>query len=107
MCIRDRSRPRRSVDVWKRPRGIGMQIVHIVNGADIGGAMTQVIALSGAQRKSGTVELIAIGPGKVIANGRRLGIPVRECAMRPAALRRLCLLYTSPSPRDRTRSRMP
>jgi len=66
-----------------------MQIVHIVNGADIGGAMTQVIALSGAQRKSGTVELIAIGPGKVIANGRRLGIPVRECAMRPAALRRL------------------
>ena len=44
---------------------------------------------------------------------KRLGIrpPIREIVLRelPRNLRQadLCLLYTSPSPRDRTRSRMP
>ena len=35
--------------------------------------------------------------------------PISDAAtlIRPANLRGLCLLYTSPSPRDRTRSRMP
>ena len=37
----------------------------------------------------------------------RAGSAAAEVARRQAALARVCLLYTSPSPRDRTRSRMP
>ena len=39
-------------------------------------------------------------------NGKRINLPPR---MRDASWKRIngCLLYTSPSPRDRTRSRMP
>ena len=35
--------------------------------------------------------------------------PINQIEPRPSCLRRvdICLLYTSPSPRDRTRSRMP
>ena len=39
--------------------------------------------------------------------GRRLLLNDNGRALLPRALRMLCLLYTSPSPRDRTRSRMP
>ena len=35
------------------------------------------------------------------------GKPVRHSRAELTELRRRCLLYTSPSPRDRTRSRMP
>jgi thiamine transport system ATP-binding protein len=46
--------------------------------------------------------------GRNVAYGlRAAGTPRAEAAARVEELLTLCLLYTSPSPRDRTRSRMP
>ena len=62
-----------------------------------------IIGMSGAG-KSTLVRCINLlekpTSGEIIVNGQRLD------TMTPAQLR-ACLLYTSPSPRDRTRSRMP
>ena len=48
----------------------------------------------------GITSLAVLSSGQVVPNPRHL-----DAAL--TALRRVCLLYTSPSPRDRTRSRMP
>ena len=52
------------------------------------------------ERKSDYIEkLVAVNrTAKVVKGGRQFGF---------TALTVVCLLYTSPSPRDRTRSRMP
>ena len=39
--------------------------------------------------------------------GTVLEVKVNEKARKPSLVVKVCLLYTSPSPRDRTRSRMP
>eukprot|EP00969_Alexandrium_andersonii_P262169 11588961-Alexandrium_andersonii.AAC.1 len=44
--------------------------------------------------RSGPSELCRLGPAAFCRSGRS------QCLVRPAALRRICLLYTSPSPRD-------
>ena len=48
-------------------------------------------------------------PRFIIGFGERLTTPVtlRRGGQEPVAPYDICLLYTSPSPRDRTRSRMP
>ena len=47
--------------------------------------------------------------GKAVENGAALVIGERECDVEVPQIivANTCLLYTSPSPRDRTRSRMP
>ena len=106
MCIRDR---------FPAAVKIGGQYVN-----------SQLIAMEAARH--GYVEGIALdasgfvseGSGEnvfVVANGHIVTPPAgssilqgitRNCVMRLAAdLGYTCLLYTSPSPRDRTRSRMP
>ena len=55
---------------------------------------------------------LAIGPLMVISDGGietdyRLRAAVLETISEKTSLDICCLLYTSPSPRDRTRSRMP
>ena len=57
---------------------------------------------------SATAAIDAAGPGKV--HGTVVNIaedPEGYAAWLESAKAELCLLYTSPSPRDRTRSRMP
>src|SRR5664280_2689733 len=58
---------------------------------------TTSIAGCGAHTASGHV---AVAPLRSVMNSRRLIVS-------PEAQDKTCLLYTSPSPRDRTRSRMP
>ena len=46
-------------------------------------------------------------PKEPIAPGATGSIKVKYDTKRPGPINKSCLLYTSPSPRDRTRSRMP
>ena len=68
---------------------------------------------------SGSFDLIHLGHVKYLARAREfgdvlaVGVAWLSLVASPAAVREVktlsevCLLYTSPSPRDRTRSRMP
>ena len=68
--------------------------ITLIGAGQIGGTLAHLIAL----KELGDVVLFDVAAG--IAKGKALDIaqssPVNDC-----------LLYTSPSPRDRTRSRMP
>ena len=55
------------------------------------------------QQPNDATEILLKGAAKAAA-GRELGLSEEETL---AATSKHCLLYTSPSPRDRTRSRMP
>ena len=56
------------------------------------------------QRDGGDINIVDIKDTVVYC---RLGGACAQCAGSQRTLKNLCLLYTSPSPRDRTRSRMP
>ena len=51
--------------------------------------------------------IVAAGPGSPHCVGERVFVPGARCYGEVRGLFGGCLLYTSPSPRDRTRSRMP
>ena len=55
------------------------------------------------------IESVEVRTSKnIFKNGKAVYIPVvKETGLDLAAALGICLLYTSPSPRDRTRSRMP
>ena len=59
--------------------------------------------------RTGILEMLALmGADLRLINHRNFGRePVADIEVRPSQLKGTCLLYTSPSPRDRTRSRMP
>ena len=61
-----------------------------------------VKGLSYSQGKSGAYALILAETGE---GGRKLPVVIGGAEAQSIAV--ACLLYTSPSPRDRTRSRMP
>src|SRR5664280_3345151 len=65
-------------------------------GYEHGGAI--VTTVPGQPRGSAVIPFVGLAEGLVLAVIRRSGVPLQR--VRP------CLLYTSPSPRDRTRSRM-
>ena len=71
------------------------------------GQFTGPFAVTGEQYRQGIESWLALrGPATA---GRRMELIYRDTGgPNPAQAKRLaCLLYTSPSPRDRTRSRMP
>ena len=53
------------------------------------------------------IDLATKGTGKSVLEAVRTSINPKVIECPPAVCCRACLLYTSPSPRDRTRSRMP
>ena len=76
--------------------------------------MTETVALSNVTKRYGPITAVrdldlALHAGEVIAlvghngAGKTTQIKMMLGLARPSA----CLLYTSPSPRDRTRTRMP
>eukprot|EP00656_Telonema_subtile_P009334 TRINITY_DN14387_c0_g2_i1.p3 TRINITY_DN14387_c0_g2~~TRINITY_DN14387_c0_g2_i1.p3 ORF type:complete len:113 (+),score=15.65 TRINITY_DN14387_c0_g2_i1:196-534(+) len=70
-----------------------------------GGCGTGVVGL-----RSGPRDVIRLFPGAIVAFQRAMRGQyghMRLAAASSADTPRACLLYTSPSPRDRTRSRMP
>src|SRR5665811_2526685 len=108
MCIRDRSITRDGVDElhWD----FDTLIASVARGFE-------VAQNSGIEISSVAIDTWGVDYGRVRADGTLLedpynyrdsrtdGIPEKLFADIPAA--GICLLYTSPSPRDRTRSRMP
>jgi len=81
-----------------------------------------------AQEKPQQGKIVAVGPGRVLDSGDRAKPAVKKgdtvvyakyggteikvdgkdlMILRESDILAICLLYTSPSPRDRTRSRMP
>ena len=50
------------------------------------------------------IHLFPTGQGNIVGNPIE---PVVKLTANPLTVKGICLLYTSPSPRDRTRSRMP
>ena len=74
--------------------------------------MDSIISAASVIAAGLAIGLAAIGPG--IGQGNAAGQAVEGIARQPEAENKIrgtlllsCLLYTSPSPRDRTRSRMP
>ena len=59
--------------------------------------------------KTETIEGTVAEYVTAVIGGQLFGLPISRVqdVFMPERLTRVCLLYTSPSPRDRTRSRMP
>ena len=70
-----------------------MEQDNIAVGLDIG--TTKIVAMIGRYNEYNKVEILGIGKSKSLGVHRGVVNNIT------------CLLYTSPSPRDRTRSRMP
>ena len=87
-----------TLDKWKRPNGLNIKKVSIPIGV-IG-----VIYESRPNVTSDVASLCFKSGNVVILKGGSEAINSNKAL---ATLFRNCLLYTSPSPRDRTRSRMP
>ena len=90
-------------DVYKRQiEGRVSAGVFVGKGSDLGGGCSTMGTLSGG----GNI-VISVGEGCLIGANAGIGIPLGDRNIVEAGLYVTCLLYTSPSPRDRTRSRMP
>ena len=63
----------------------------------------EVINTSGRRKTSVARAYVSVGSGKIEVNGK----DYKTYFTTPTLHYYVCLLYTSPSPRDRTRSRMP
>ena len=75
-------------------------------GLDIG--TTKIVALIGSLNEYGKLKIIGIGKSKSLGVHRGVVNNITQTIQSiQAAVNEACLLYTSPSPRDRTRSRMP
>ena len=76
-----------------------------------GGAMAQANDTIAKVKASGSVTMgVRDSSGALsytLGDGKYAGYHVELCQRIIANLEKACLLYTSPSPRDRTRSRMP
>ena len=87
--------------------------IAIVGAGAIGGYLGVKLALSGCQvtfiaRGENLKAIKAQGMALISEDGSRLEArDVSASSMEEARQYDYCLLYTSPSPRDRTRSRMP
>ena len=76
--------------------------------ASAGRALDAAIgAITGALAKGGSVSLVGFGTFSVKARAARQGRNPRTGETIQIAASNTCLLYTSPSPRDMRRSRMP
>ena len=101
MCIRDRFRRRRL--------GFVFQDFNLLNTLSVRENIALPLALDGVHSDDieRRVELVAVRLGiSHILDKRTYEISGGE-QQRAAIGRAICLLYTSPSPRDRTRTRMP
>ena len=76
-----------------------MKIVIINGSARKGNTLTAIQAFTEGVAEGNEVEIIA--PEKLTI------APCKGCGVCQCSKGCVCLLYTSPSPRDRTRSRMP
>ena len=113
MCIRDRAKfGTQTYQDDDLLCGEGVGYGEFTNGAEVPGlAVEDVIAAD--YEDNGDDELVYL---TILGTGRVSGYPVNQkdifaiTYLYPSIWQRLvwhCLLYTSPSPRDRTRSRMP
>lgn len=66
-----------------------MKIIHIVNGNDVGGAMTQILSLVNSQRKRHEVCCLSVGEGLICEESKKLGIDVEVFSADIMGLNRL------------------
>ena len=115
MCIRDRYNPLKDFKAVTQV----LIVPHILTATPNAPFNTMAELVEYAKRNPGKIDYASAGIGSqphvaLEAWARRLGIKLTHIPYKTnpspdvmSGVVSLCLLYTSPSPRDRTRSRMP
>ena len=85
------------------------QFKTILSGGGTGGHIFPALAIANAIKSDyGSAEILFVGASQRMEMKRvpKAGFPIKGLWI-SGIQRKLCLLYTSPSPRDRQKSRMP